>query len=105
MVKTSSEAVRPSLNVTNQEETSDNSLSHHGDTAIQTEITQQQDNQSTKSSKEHEEGERREREEGEGRKDEEEDQDGDEEEAQEPVTRRASKGSTKEETEKHEATH
>ena len=105
MVKTSSEAVRPSLNVASQEETNKNSLSHHGDTAIQTEITQQQDNQRTKSSKEDEEGERREGDEGEGRKDEEEDQDGDEEEAQEPVTRRAPKGPTKEEREKHEATH
>ena len=54
MVKTSSEAVRPSLNVASQEETNKNSLSHHGDTAIQTEITQQQDKESTTSGKEDE---------------------------------------------------
>ena len=97
MVKTSSEAVRPSLNVASQEETNKNSLSHHGDTAIQTEITQQQDKESTKSSKEDEEREEM--------KDEGEYQDKDEEEAQEAVTRRAPKGPTKEEREKHEATH
>ena len=33
MVKASSEAVRPSLNVTTQEETNGDSLSHHGETA------------------------------------------------------------------------
>ena len=72
MVKTSSEAVRPSLNVTSQEKTSDNSLSHHGDTAIQVESKQEHDKESTS---------RTEDEEGEGRKDEEDYQDKDEEEA------------------------
>ena len=81
MVKTSSEAVRPSLNVTSQEETSENSLSHHGDTAIQPEKRQEQGKESTRSSKEGEEGEER--------KDEEDCQDKDAEEAQEPVIRKA----------------
>ena len=97
MVKASSNAVRPSLNVTIQEETSDNSLSHHGDTAIKVESRQEQDKESTTS--------RTEGEEREAKKDEEDYQDKDEEEAQEPVTRRAPKGPTKEEREKHEATH
>ena len=34
MVKTSSEAVRPSLNVASQEETNKNSLGHHGETDV-----------------------------------------------------------------------
>ena len=59
MVKTSSEAVRPSLNVTNQEETISNSLSHHGDTAIRDDTTQEQDNDSTTSRMEAEEGQER----------------------------------------------
>ena len=97
MVKTSSEAIRPSLNVTSQEETISNSLSHHGDTAIKAGNTREEDNDSTTS--------RMEAEEGQERKGEEDDRDGDEEEAQQPVTRRAPKGPTKEEREKHEATH
>ena len=46
LVKTSSNAVRPSLNVTRQDKTSDNSLSHHGETAIQAESRQEQDKES-----------------------------------------------------------
>ena len=34
MVKAPSEAVRPSLNVTIQEENNENSLSHHGETEV-----------------------------------------------------------------------
>ena len=97
MVKASSEAVRPSLNVTSQEETSENSLSHNGDTAMQPERRQGQGTQRAGSSQEDEEGKER--------TDEEDYQGRDEEEAQEPVTRRAPKGPTKEEREKHEATH
>ena len=59
MVKASSEAVRPSLNVTSQQETTENSLSHHGDTAIQVESKQEQDKESTTSRMEAEEGQER----------------------------------------------
>ena len=34
VVKAPSEAVRPSLNVTSQEENNENSLSHHGETEV-----------------------------------------------------------------------
>ena len=88
-MKAPSEAVRPSLNVTSQEEGTKNSLGHHGDMAIQAESQQEQDKENKTSPIDGEEGEER----------------TDEEEAQEPVTRRAPKGPTKEEREKHEATH
>ena len=109
MVKAPSEAVRPSLNVTIKEETNKNSLSHHGETAMEVESREQKqldkhDEQSSSSTgkniirtkTESEQAEEREHEDG---------ADEAEEEAQEPVTRRAPKGPTKEEKDKHEATH
>ena len=110
MVKTPSEAVRPCLNVTIQEKANKNSLSHHGETAMDVEGQHEEDSldkreeqsssstdkKITRSKTESEQGEEREDEDG---------TDKDEEEAQEPVTRRAPKGPTKEEREKHEATH
>ena len=110
MVKAPSEAVRPSLNVTIKEETNKNSLSHHGETAMDVESREEQkqldkhhEQSSSSAGKniirtrtESEQVEEREHEDG---------ADEVEEEAQEPVTRRAPKGPTKEEKEKHEATH
>ena len=94
-------AVRPSLNVATQEELDSNSLSHHGE-------TEQKVNQWNR------QGEMNEKEQqnlsGKGEEGEEEDKDLEREEyeddeAREPITRRAPKGPTKEEREKHEATH
>ena len=95
MVKTSKtqcEAVRPNINVTFQkEEDAKSSLSHHGETASSSSTCKA----TTRVRTEPEQGEEHVQE----------DEDGDEEEAQEPKTRRAPKGPTKEEKEKHEATH
>ena len=43
MVKAPSEAVRPSLNVTIHEKTNENSLSHHGETAMDVEGQNKED--------------------------------------------------------------
>ena len=108
MVKTPSEAVRPSLNVTTQEETNENSLSHHGETAMDVEGRNEQERSDKRaeqsSSSTGKSLSKTESEQGEEREDEDA-ADKDEEEAQEPATRKAPKGSTKEEKEKHEATH
>ena len=109
MVKAPSEAVRPSLNVTIQEENNENSLSHHGETEVyvkgqnEQEKLNKHEEQSSSSTDKKIIRSRPESEQVEEREDE--DADKDEEEAQEPVTRRAPKGPTKEEKEKHEATH
>ena len=101
-------AVRPNLNVTTQEDDDDNnSLSHHGETdrkvkqqalrerpsAREGQSQSSTDKNLTQSTVVEEGGL------------EQEDVEDEEEEAQEPVTRRAPKGPTKEEREKHDATH
>ena len=108
MVKAPSEAVRPSLNVTTQEETNENSLSHHGETAMDVKGGNEQErsdkHEEQSSSSTGKKLSKTESEQGEEREDEDA-ADKDDEEAQEPVTRKAPKGPTKEEKEKHEATH
>ena len=99
MVSSHSEAVRPSLNVTTQEEIKGDGLSHHGDTDM--DEADQHSEKKSASSRDKVEADSRS---GEEERHEEKDEDKDEE-AQEPVTRRAPKGPTKEEREKHEATH
>ena len=96
MVKAPSEAVRPSLNVTIQEDNNENSLSHHGETEVyvkrpneQDKLNKHEEQSSSSTDKKiiRSRPESEQAEEGEGRKGEEDDQDGDEEEAQEPVTK------------------
>ena len=99
MVKTSStfvEAVRPNLNTAVETEEIDaDSLSHHGETAMNTDQSSSSTSKTiTRVRKEPDRGEEHDRM----------DEDGDKEEAQEPITRRAPRGPTKEEKEKHEAT-
>ena len=97
MVSSHSEAVRPSLNVATQEESKENGLGHLGDTAMDVESESKQVTASS-TNKAQAQTTFYEQEEHEGK-------DEDEEEGQEPVTRRAPKAPTKEEREKHEATH
>ena len=49
MVKAPSEAVRPSLNVTIQEKTNKNSLSHYGEAAMEVEGQNKREEQSSSS--------------------------------------------------------
>ena len=93
MVDTHSEAVRPSLNVASKEEIKNNGLSHHGEAGMQVEDQEQEGNLLGR-----EVGSRIDQQKEDADEEEEED------EAQEAVTRKAPKGPTKEEREKHEAT-
>ena len=106
MVITHSEAVRPSLKPMQskaRKEDDQNSLSHHGEAAMDTErpSSSSTSKMTTRGMTEGEQGEELDEEDG----DEGDEEEQEEEEAQEPITRRAPKGPTKEEKEKHEATH
>ena len=103
MVKAPSEAVRPSVYVTTQEETNENSLSHYGETADIHEVRNFDEPREASSSSTNVVSMQAKSEEEPG--EEEEDCEMGEEEAQEPIIRRAPKGPTKEEKERHEATH
>ena len=98
MVRSRSEAVRPRFSVTAKEETNRNGLSHLGETEMDVESESKM--QSASSTDKTATQDTREEQGGQEGKDEDE-----EEEAQEPVTRKAPKGPTKEERERHEATH
>ena len=102
MVNFYSKAVRPSLNATSQEEVHGNGLSHDGETeheSAQESVPSR--GRSSSSTDKH----IRQSTNGEQGGHEAEDVEDEEEEAREPVTRKAPKGPTKEEREKHDATH
>lgn len=98
VVSSRSEAVRPGLSVATKEEKNHNGLSHLGETAMEVETESKQSAASSSNKTKLQSA--LEEQEGSENKDEDE-----EDEAQEPVTRKAPKGPTKEEREKHEATH